>query len=103
MASPTGKRAGPVMKPVSMGFNRRSSERKWPERARGTKRSQQNLEGHCWSLCVRIQAWAARPNANLGTYAYAYEASMRTHRSIPASINRAALHHFKGSPLPHLA
>ncbi|MED6146156.1 hypothetical protein PIB30_031970 [Stylosanthes scabra] len=30
------------------------SQRKWPERARGAKRSQQNLEGHCWSLCVRI-------------------------------------------------
>ncbi|MED6125191.1 hypothetical protein PIB30_066370 [Stylosanthes scabra] len=31
--------------------------------------------------CVRIQAWAARPIVDLGTYAYAYEASMRTHRS----------------------
>ncbi|MED6204664.1 hypothetical protein PIB30_011082 [Stylosanthes scabra] len=47
-----------------------------------------NLKGHCWSLCVRIQAWAARPIADLGIYAYAYEASMCTHRSIPASIDR---------------
>ncbi|MED6112573.1 hypothetical protein PIB30_062862 [Stylosanthes scabra] len=53
--------------------------------------------------CVRIEAWAARPNADLGIYAYAYEASMRTHRSIPASINRGAFHHFKESQLPHLA
>ncbi|MED6134533.1 hypothetical protein PIB30_037832 [Stylosanthes scabra] len=98
-----GREAGSLMKPVPMGFNRWSSERKWPERARGTKRSQQNLEGHCCSLCVRIQAWAAHPNADLGTYAYAYEASMRTYRSILASINRGAFHHFKGIPLPHLA
>ncbi|MED6111144.1 hypothetical protein PIB30_049790 [Stylosanthes scabra] len=34
--------------------NRQSSERKWPERARGTEGSQQNLEGQIWSLCVRI-------------------------------------------------
>ncbi|MED6222775.1 hypothetical protein PIB30_067645 [Stylosanthes scabra] len=56
-----------------------------------------NLKGHCWSLCVRIRAWAARPIADLGTYAYAYEASMHTHRSIPASINRGVFHHFKGA------
>ncbi|MED6149016.1 hypothetical protein PIB30_058497 [Stylosanthes scabra] len=36
-----------------MGFYRQSSERKWPERAKGTKESQQNLEGHCWTRCVR--------------------------------------------------
>ncbi|MED6181775.1 DNA (cytosine-5-)-methyltransferase [Stylosanthes scabra] len=61
------------------------------------------MRTHHMEPCVRIQAWAARPNADLDTYAYAYEASMRTHRSIPASINRGAFHHFNGSPLPHLA
>ncbi|MED6184667.1 hypothetical protein PIB30_049753 [Stylosanthes scabra] len=35
------------------GFNRRSSEQKWPERAKRTKGSQQNLESHCWTRCVR--------------------------------------------------
>ncbi|MED6121018.1 hypothetical protein PIB30_026091 [Stylosanthes scabra] len=50
---------------------------------------------HHMEACVRIQAWAARPNADLGTYAYAYEASKCTHGSIPASINRGAFHHFK--------
>ncbi|MED6124741.1 hypothetical protein PIB30_061785 [Stylosanthes scabra] len=53
------------------------------------------MRTHHMEPCVRIQAWAARPNADLCTYAYAYEASMRTHRSIPASINRGAFHHFK--------
>ncbi|MED6164324.1 hypothetical protein PIB30_088715 [Stylosanthes scabra] len=61
------------------------------------------MRTHHMEPLVCIQAWAARPIAYLGTYAYAYEASMRTHRSIPASINRGAFHHFKGSPLPHLA
>ncbi|MED6208595.1 hypothetical protein PIB30_046782 [Stylosanthes scabra] len=37
-----------------LGYNRRSSERKWSERAKGTTGSQQNLEGHCWTRCVRI-------------------------------------------------
>ncbi|MED6195249.1 hypothetical protein PIB30_036135 [Stylosanthes scabra] len=50
---------------------------------------------HYMEPCVHIQAWAAHPIADLGTYAYAYEAFMRTHRSIPASINRGAFHHFK--------
>ncbi|MED6207631.1 hypothetical protein PIB30_037502 [Stylosanthes scabra] len=49
-----------------------------------------NLEGHSWSLYVCIP------------WSHAYE-SKRTHRSIPASINRGAFHNFKGSPLPHLA
>ncbi|MED6219309.1 hypothetical protein PIB30_034652 [Stylosanthes scabra] len=61
------------------------------------------MRTHHMEPCVRIQACAARPNADLGTYAYAYEASMRTHRSIPTSINRGAFHHFKRSPLPYLA
>ncbi|MED6157578.1 hypothetical protein PIB30_024419 [Stylosanthes scabra] len=53
------------------------------------------MRTHPMGPCVRIQAWAARPIAELGTYAYAYEASMHTHRSIPASINRGTFHHFK--------
>ncbi|MED6220269.1 hypothetical protein PIB30_043302 [Stylosanthes scabra] len=47
------------------GYNRRSSERKWPERAKGTKRSQQNLEGHCWTRCVR-NSEAMRTRLDMG-------------------------------------
>ncbi|MED6224377.1 hypothetical protein PIB30_083330, partial [Stylosanthes scabra] len=55
------------------------------------------MHTHHMEPCVHIQAWAACPIADLGSYAYAYEASMHTHRSIPASINRGAFHHFKGA------
>ncbi|MED6158823.1 hypothetical protein PIB30_036444 [Stylosanthes scabra] len=54
------------------GFNRRSSKRKWPERAKGTKGSQQNLEGHCWTLCVRIKE-AMRTHPGLERHAYLAE------------------------------
>ncbi|MED6135346.1 hypothetical protein PIB30_045607 [Stylosanthes scabra] len=36
-------------------IDRQSSERKWPEKAKRTKGSLQDLEGHCWSLCVRTK------------------------------------------------
>ncbi|MED6124258.1 hypothetical protein PIB30_057317, partial [Stylosanthes scabra] len=55
-----------------MGFNRQSSERKWPERARGTEGSQQNLEGQSWSLYVRIKE-AMRTHSVLGRHAYLAE------------------------------
>ncbi|MED6209763.1 hypothetical protein PIB30_057904, partial [Stylosanthes scabra] len=63
-------------------FNRKSSERKWPERARGTKGSQQNLEGQSWSLCVRIKE-AMRTHPGLGRHAYLAEwTPMRTHSEL---------------------
>ncbi|MED6222672.1 hypothetical protein PIB30_066558 [Stylosanthes scabra] len=48
-----------------MGFNRKSSERKWPERVKGTKGSQQNLEGHCWTRCV-CNSEAMRTHLDVG-------------------------------------
>ncbi|MED6170702.1 hypothetical protein PIB30_033554 [Stylosanthes scabra] len=47
------------------GFNRKSSERKWPERAKGRNGSQQNLEGHCWTRCVR-NSEAMRTHLDVG-------------------------------------
>ncbi|MED6207407.1 hypothetical protein PIB30_035508 [Stylosanthes scabra] len=38
---------------------------------------------------VRIQAWTAHPIVDLGTYAYAYEASMRTHSSLPYVVHHS--------------
>ncbi|MED6178192.1 hypothetical protein PIB30_105259 [Stylosanthes scabra] len=93
---------GEVMKPVSMditGGVRSGSGRKERKERKDRKKPKRPLlepmRTHHIEPCVRIQAWAARPIADLGTYAYAYEASMRTHRSIPASINRGAFYHFK--------
>ncbi|MED6136933.1 hypothetical protein PIB30_060312 [Stylosanthes scabra] len=62
-----------------------------------------NLEGHCWSLCVRIPLSHAYASKRGRHAQMLISAPMRTHRSIPASINRGAFHHFKESPLPHLA
>ncbi|MED6108512.1 hypothetical protein PIB30_024692 [Stylosanthes scabra] len=65
-----------------LGYNRRSSERKWPERARGMKGSQQNLEGHCWTRCVRISE-AMSTHAICGRHAQkAISAQMRTHSEL---------------------
>ncbi|MED6194922.1 hypothetical protein PIB30_033042 [Stylosanthes scabra] len=64
------------------GYNRRSSERKWPKRAKGTKGSQQNLEGHCWTRCVRISK-AMRTHPIRGRHAQkAISAQMRTHSEL---------------------
>ncbi|MED6148830.1 hypothetical protein PIB30_056707 [Stylosanthes scabra] len=79
---------------VRSGSGRRErKERK--DRNKPKRRLLEPMRTHPMEPCVRIQAWAARPITDLSTYAYAYEASMRTHRSIPASINRGAFHHFK--------
>ncbi|MED6218156.1 hypothetical protein PIB30_024338 [Stylosanthes scabra] len=71
-----------------------------------TKPRKQKLEPmrtHQGSHAYASWPWAARLFGRTDTYAYAFRASMRTHRSIPASINRGAFHHFKESQLPHLA
>ncbi|MED6174154.1 hypothetical protein PIB30_066240 [Stylosanthes scabra] len=83
-----------VMKPVPMGFNRQSSERKWPERARGTKGSQQNLEGQSWSLCVRIKG-AMCTHPGLGRHAYLAERTpMHMHSEILCQRVRSLRHGF---------
>ncbi|MED6212483.1 hypothetical protein PIB30_083756, partial [Stylosanthes scabra] len=51
--------------PVRSGLNRQSLERKWPERMKGTKGSQQNLEVHCWTRCVR-NSEAMRTHLDVG-------------------------------------
>ncbi|MED6219636.1 hypothetical protein PIB30_037609 [Stylosanthes scabra] len=64
------------------GFNRKSSERKWPERAKGTNGLQQNLEGQSWSLCVCIKE-AMRTHPGLGRHANLAERTpMRTHSEL---------------------
>ncbi|MED6220775.1 hypothetical protein PIB30_048119 [Stylosanthes scabra] len=91
---------------ITSGVRSGSGRRERKERKDRNKPRRPLLEPMCthhMEPCVRIQACATRPIADLGTYAYAYEASMRTHRSIPASINKRAFHHFKEIPLPHLA
>ncbi|MED6127805.1 hypothetical protein PIB30_091648 [Stylosanthes scabra] len=91
---------------ITGGVRSESGRRERKERKDRNKSRRPLLEPmrtHHKEPCVRIQAWAACPIVDLGTYAYAYEASMRTRRSFPASINRGAFHRFKGSPLPHLA
>ncbi|MED6215782.1 hypothetical protein PIB30_001400 [Stylosanthes scabra] len=54
-----------LIKPVPMGFNKQGLERKWPERAKGMKGSQQNLEGHCWTRCIRNRE-AMRTHLDMG-------------------------------------
>ncbi|MED6193498.1 hypothetical protein PIB30_020113 [Stylosanthes scabra] len=67
---------------VKLGYNKRSSERKWPKRAKGTKGSQQNLEDHCWTRCVRISE-AMRTHPIRGRHAQkAVSAQMRTHSEL---------------------
>ncbi|MED6196678.1 hypothetical protein PIB30_049609 [Stylosanthes scabra] len=61
------------------------------------------MHTHQGSHAYASRPWAARLFGRTDTYAYTLRASMRTHRSTPASINRGAIHHFQGSPLPHLA
>ncbi|MED6109093.1 hypothetical protein PIB30_030427 [Stylosanthes scabra] len=61
------------------------------------------MRTHNMKPCVRILAWAARPNVDFGTNVYAPEAFMRTHRSFPTSINRGAIHHFKRAYFTFLA
>ncbi|MED6157599.1 hypothetical protein PIB30_024768 [Stylosanthes scabra] len=85
---------------VDCGVRSESGRRERKERKDCNKPRRPLLEPmrtHHMELCVRIQARAARPIADLGTYTYAYEASMRTHRSIPSSINRGAFYHFNGA------
>ncbi|MED6170558.1 hypothetical protein PIB30_032129 [Stylosanthes scabra] len=55
------------------------------------------MRTHQGSHAYASLPWAARLFGRTDTYAYALRASMRTHRSIPASINRGAFHHFKGA------
>ncbi|MED6195405.1 hypothetical protein PIB30_037601 [Stylosanthes scabra] len=93
-----------LMKPVptdlASGVRSGSGWRERKERKDRNKPKRPLLEPmrmHPMEPCVRKQAWAARPIADLGTYAYAYDASMHTHRSIPTSINRGAFYHFKGA------
>ncbi|MED6187631.1 hypothetical protein PIB30_078183 [Stylosanthes scabra] len=65
-----------------MTKGRWSSEQKWPERAKGMKGSQQNLEGHCWTRCVRISE-AMRTHPIRGRHAQkAVSAQMRTHSEL---------------------
>ncbi|MED6157413.1 hypothetical protein PIB30_022819 [Stylosanthes scabra] len=71
-----------VMAANPQGYNRRSLERKWPDRAKGTKGSQQNLEGHCWTRCVRISE-AMRTHPIHGRHVQkAVSAQMRTHSEL---------------------
>ncbi|MED6196394.1 hypothetical protein PIB30_046999 [Stylosanthes scabra] len=65
-----------------------------------TKPRSPKLEPMCTHRGSHVYAfwpWAARLFGRTNTYAYALRASMRTHRPIPASINRGAFHHFKGA------
>ncbi|MED6143769.1 hypothetical protein PIB30_009018 [Stylosanthes scabra] len=72
-------KCGEVMKPVSTAeFGAEVAE----ERAKGTKGSQQNLEGHCWTRCVRINE-GMRTHPIRGRHAQkAVSAQMRTHSEL---------------------
>ncbi|MED6145995.1 hypothetical protein PIB30_030454 [Stylosanthes scabra] len=55
------------------------------------------MRTHHWSRAYASWPWAAHLFGRTYTYVYASRASMRTHRSLPASINRGAFQHFKGA------
>ncbi|MED6131794.1 hypothetical protein PIB30_013276 [Stylosanthes scabra] len=70
---------------IGIGFSKRCLERKWPERAKGTKGtkgSQKNLEGHSRTRCVCISE-AMRMHPIRGRHAQkAVSAQMRTHSEL---------------------
>ncbi|MED6147003.1 hypothetical protein PIB30_039961 [Stylosanthes scabra] len=69
----------PVPKDITGGVWSGSGRRERKERKDRNKPKRPLLEPmrtHHLEPCVHIQAWAARPIADLGTQVYAYEASM---------------------------